>query len=119
MEGGGHIADIEASKRGFINVFVFGGNLPAFFRGAWGEGGASTILSLQKQKYAFSFLGLNETDTHLIEHEFAHHFIGNTLGATSSWKNAIMDWYINYKVLPHIQEYGNTMRTFAQQVLNP
>jgi len=117
---GGRIVDIPDAKRGSLNVFVFGGSLPVILNGAWGAGtGAAGIMGLQGQNFAFSFIGLQDADVHTLEHEFAHHFVGNTLGKTGFFKNLFMDTYIDDFVLKDPTKYGNMMRDYSQQILNP
>jgi hypothetical protein len=117
---GGNVVDVSGKALHQLNVFVFADRLPLVLNGPFGEGtGASEIAPLQGQKYAFTFFGLGKADAFTLEHEFAHHFIGNALGQTNFLKNTFIDFYINYIVLPHIGRYGDVMRDYSQRILNP
>jgi hypothetical protein len=122
--GGNHIVDILGPKKGDLNVFVFGGNLPLAINGPWGDWtGASGIESIQDKTYAMTYIGLLNTTAHTLEHEFTHHFLGETLGK-GSWftrlaSNTNFDLYVNQVVLPNITKYGDTMRSYSQEILNP
>jgi RHS repeat-associated protein len=107
--------DISGAVSGELNVFVMSGYLPPQFHGAWGVGdGMSTIQQLGKKNYAFSFIGLQNSTPHwILSHEFAHHFLGNTLGGASLGQKVLGEVYINHMVLPHIQSYGGILRGYA------
>jgi hypothetical protein len=121
--GGNHIVDILGVKGGQLNVFVFGGNLPLAISGPWGDAtGASYITSLQDHKFAVTYIGLLNASASTLEHEFAHHFMGQTLHP--GWlfpfiNNVYNDIVVNWFVLPHPTGYGTTLRKYSQVVLNP
>jgi hypothetical protein len=115
----GRIINVTGLQKGSLNVFVFGGSLSVQLGGSSGDSGDSGIGRIQYVKYAYTFIGLANADAFTLEHEFAHHFIGNTLGKASFLKNMFADFYINDIVLPHLERYRPTMRDYSQQILNP
>jgi hypothetical protein len=117
---GGNIFDVVGKRAGSLNVFVSAGYIPTELIRASGRGsGAVEIVWVGSTRYAFTFIGLRVADAFTLEHEFAHHFIGNTLGQTNWFKSFFIEEYINQIVLPHVERYGDVMRNYSQQILNP
>ncbi len=111
---GGYPAVIYGAEQGALNVYVQDHRLGVWAAGASGDGsGASSIFG----GAAVSFIGLAAASQRTLSHEFAHHFLGNTLGHMGFWeaivRNTAGDIYINQFVLPNVQSFGPRLRRYA------
>jgi RHS repeat-associated protein len=111
---GGYPGYVNGAEQGALNVVVQDHRLGVWAAGASGDGsGASYIF----QGKAFSWVGLAAAEHWTLSHEFAHHFLGNTMGNASIWEQLVRgvagDIYINRFVLPNITSFSDRLRHYA------